>query len=272
MKPVWEFSTQGIVWRLLPSPEGYFIGEDRDLTVKTVSFFCLDRTSGRVLWKGKQLNELWWVTLDAVHQDVVIIHGYAEPDMPEPRKIYVHDLHDGRELWSDESLRFLFAASDFLYAVREETTGPKFFRLGLRDGRLSEELQSEEVYSLKRSIHQEDDTTTIFPVPAGSGERPDFLIGEKNVRSRGISGIEIIDHGTMAVVGYYEKSAHSENDNGMVHHLAFYQGKKLLFDEVIDTDVRAVVPDSYFKISDMVYFIREKHILTGIRLTSEGEK
>jgi hypothetical protein len=274
LDPAWEYSTRGIIWRIFPSGSGHFIGEERDLTAKTVAFFCLERKTGKILWEGMRSSDPWWITVDSVHKDVVFLHGYAEPDMPEPRRIFAHDLHDGRLLWTDETLRFLFAAEDSVYAVREETLGPKFFRVGLRDGLVVEELQADDVHRLRRMNPADDQAGTRFPVPVGAVTETGAIagiIGGKKFRSPAIAGLEYLEAGDATVVGYYEKYINKQSEERLMHHLALYRadGKELL-DEIVDTDVVAPVPDSFFSLADMLYFIRSKHVLTGVRISSEG--
>ncbi len=261
--PLWEYSAKGVIWRIFPSDTGYFVGEERDLKEKTVSFFCLDRKNGAVLWEGLRAADPWWITVDAVHDNMLFLHGYAEPDMPEPRKIFAYDIRTGSPAWSDESSRFLFASGESVYAVREETLGPKFFRLGLADGKVLDELQSDDIHRLKRTIHQPDNTSARFPVPAGDGKS-----GAAG-KFGGMAGVEVLDVPGSTVVGYYAR-ARGAGDK-LVHHLAVLgPGGRREIDEVIDADVSAPVPDTFFCMDDMLYFIREKHILTGVRLPSRG--
>jgi hypothetical protein len=273
--PSWQFSAKGVIWRVFPSENGYFVGEDRDIAGKTVSFFCIERQNGKILWEGSRSIDPWWVTLDAIHGNVILLHGYAEPDMPEPRKIYAIDLLSGRPLWSDESLRFLFADTESFYVAREDILGLKFFRVAPGDGSIKEEVQSDELHRLKKTIHQEDDRRTIFPVPLGSSgdTRQDIerIVKRKQLRSSRITGVEFIRSADMTVVGYYKKQTSTGSEERLTHHLAFFgpNGSEK-YDECIDTDVIAPVPDSFFRLSDMLYFIRDKKILAAVHLSSAG--
>ena len=80
--PIWEFTARGIIWRLLLSENGFFVGEERNLESKTVSFFCLDQRSGSPLWNDRTFPEHWWISLEATHKNIVFIHEFVSPDMP----------------------------------------------------------------------------------------------------------------------------------------------------------------------------------------------
>ena len=56
LRVAWEFSTRGILWRLVPSAEALAI-EDRDAETKTVSFACVDAASGVVRWHDRKFDE-----------------------------------------------------------------------------------------------------------------------------------------------------------------------------------------------------------------------
>src|SRR5689334_20968235 len=87
-KVEWSYSTKGYLWRLVPSENGLFVIEDRDVESRKVTFACLDRQTGTVLWQGLALSEQWWITVDRIHNDLLFLHEYASPDMPEQKKIY----------------------------------------------------------------------------------------------------------------------------------------------------------------------------------------
>ena len=61
LKPHWLYSTDNILWRIMFSHNGIIIGEDRNTETKMVTFFCLDASNGKPLWKNKTFNEQWWI-------------------------------------------------------------------------------------------------------------------------------------------------------------------------------------------------------------------
>ncbi len=115
LEPAWEYKTKGILWRLLPSRDGYIVLEDRDVETKTVSFACIRASSGEICWDDVQFDERWWVNVEAIHEDVVLFHEYATPDMPDHKKITVVDLNNGRTLWSnDENEIYVCARAEYV--------------------------------------------------------------------------------------------------------------------------------------------------------------
>src|SRR5713101_5946050 len=101
IRVAWQYTTGGKLWRLYPSASGRIVVEDRDVERKKVSFTCLDQMTGRVLWTDLQFAEKWWITIDSIYHDVLFLHEYATPDMPEHKKIHAVDVESGRLSWSN---------------------------------------------------------------------------------------------------------------------------------------------------------------------------
>ena len=102
----WTYSAGSYIWRVLPTPEGLFIGEERDPAARKASFFCLDAADGRVLWHHIPLGDGWWTGFAAAAQGVLLLHGYASPDLPQHLKIFAVDVRTGTPLWSNGSVTF----------------------------------------------------------------------------------------------------------------------------------------------------------------------
>jgi len=54
LKPQWTFSPEGLIWRLFPV-ENFIIGECRTIETKTTSFFCIESSTGKVIWENIDL-------------------------------------------------------------------------------------------------------------------------------------------------------------------------------------------------------------------------
>src|ERR1041385_7071151 len=141
VKVAWLFKAKGMIWRLLPTTDGYFVGEDRTLDNKKTTFFCIDQKSGEVRWQNVSFGEDWWISLEVIHDDIVFLHEYAVPSMPEHKKIFALSLPTGKLLWSNDTLKFEFVAGEHVYASRETFEARIFFELDVGTGAV---LRSEE--------------------------------------------------------------------------------------------------------------------------------
>src|ERR1043165_73152 len=151
LRPAWNFVANGVIWRLLISQNGYLVGEDRNKESKMVTFFCIHLESGEVLWQGKLFDEDWWMGLEARHNDIVFMHEFATPDLPEHKKIPAVDMMTGRPLWTNEQSKFLFAHEDRVYTVKDGFETRTFIELDLRTGKEMREVDTAVVNELRNS-------------------------------------------------------------------------------------------------------------------------
>lgn len=133
LKPAWTFRTDKKVWRLLPGM-GVLTAELRDTDAKISEYAGIDISSGAPLWQGLRLEESWWVIMNRVFRDVLLLQQFVKPDMPTPGKIIVIDLFTGRILWQNSELSFLNVSGDSIYALRRSIRSEEIVALDYRTG------------------------------------------------------------------------------------------------------------------------------------------
>ncbi|MBS4028163.1 MAG: DUF4905 domain-containing protein, partial [Ignavibacteriales bacterium] len=79
LRPVWQYTCDGILWRLKVSNNRLILGEDRNTEAKTVSYFCVEETTGKILWKNLKFDEPFWIGINAVYNNVAYFHEYESP-------------------------------------------------------------------------------------------------------------------------------------------------------------------------------------------------
>jgi len=274
LKPAWMYETPGVIWRVLFSETGHIIGEGRDTANKTVSFFCIDKETGQRAWDNLRLDEKWWIGIEATHRDVVYLHEYATPDMPIHKKIIAVNIQSGKTLWQNDMLTFLFAASRKVYAVRDTFERKLFFELDYLTGEITNEYgdDSAAVFAIRNARRETDESQGfVFPVPF-SNELDDYAVLEPTIRKHcnpsTIRGdIEVIQRGNLFLFSYHqlvEKSAEPLVDNHF--KIVDLSDSSVLFSETLTHNAPAAVPDSFFIKDNVLYFIKDKNILTAIKL------
>ena len=269
----WSYSTTGILWRIVPSSLGYFIGEDRDTSAKRVSFFCVNRVTGETCWSGKSFSEPWWIGIEAVCGSTVFLHEYATPDMPDHKKIHAVDLLTGDVVWSNQELKLLFAHDDRVYAVQEHFDRRIFFALDIATGAVVSEIDRENLNALQRTLPDDPDQHVMYPLPASEVS----LDSEAHANihfalSKASNPVlpEYLVRKNCVIVAYYENvdSAGTEYQQHLsVHSL---NQKKILYRDIILDRAVIPVPDSFFCIGDFIYYVREKKTLTAVDLSGIG--
>src|SRR5437762_2854726 len=141
LKASWRFETKlssAIIWKLLISPDGILVGEERDLDAKTASLFAIDVPSGKVLWREVTIDEAWWFNSERATSENIYIQKFRKPDMPEPKGIIALDIHTGLLRWEQPDVSMLFEHEGKVYSQREAMGRKEFFALDSKSGEVLE--------------------------------------------------------------------------------------------------------------------------------------
>ncbi len=265
----WEFRVSGVFWRLLPHAGKYLIGEERDVSAKRVTFFCIDFESGVPRWESISLGETWWIGLEAVHGESVILHGYSSPDMPEHRKIFVIDLHTGKLLWQNDDLAFVAVEGESVFAKKSLSEDRSMVELSLRDGRILRERVDR-----IPSVSEPDSSSALYPQAVRSfAELPQpvqSLFDKRAIRQDAASGVECLEEGEHVIVSWYEPIGSPPSTVSWRQELAVIRsgGGAVRFSDTLSANTAYPVPDSFFVMSHRLCYVRERSQLRTLVLNS----
>ncbi len=268
----WEYAVDGVLWRLLPAAEGFLLGEDRDLEQKTVSFFCLDDTTGSFRWKGLAFPEKWWISMEVLHRNVLILHEYAAPDMPDHKKLYAVDVSTGAALWSNDEAKFLFAHGEHIYAARETFEERIFTEIRLVDGVAVREIGAPELHELQRSLGREPAGRVVFPSIVRPGESVDPGLSEalsalrKNDAEETLT--EYIETGSSIVAAWCSASPPAAPERSFRQRIGVYDRtrRRVEFEDEMNAKLSMPIPDMFFCKGSFAYYIKEKRTLCAVHL------
>ncbi len=266
IRVAWEYHSTGVFWRVLPHGEKFLIGEERDVASKRVAFFCIDFERGVPHWRGVSLSEAWWVGLEAVHGDSVILHGYASPDMPEHRKIYVLDLRTGSLLWQNDDLAFVAVEGDALFAKKDLFDDRSVVELDLRSGSVRREQVDR-----PGAVTPPQTPGAAFPHAISSaGGLPDAarsLFRAVGVEENVPSGIEYLEEGAYSIVSWYEPVGDELPPAAWCQRLGVVRREdgSVQYSDMISATTSFPVPDSFFTMAHRLCYVRERsHLRTLI--------
>lgn len=275
LTPLWTFTPSGAIWRLLLSESGEFVGEARDQEKKQVSFFALNGESGTPLWQNLALDEKWWVGIEEVSRGILLLHGFASPDLPGHQGIMAVDLLTGNTLWTNADLTFWFVHENSLIAHRSLFEKRLFYELNLNSGATLREFdqESESVLLQMRgeAIHNNQGALE-FPdaVDINSFEPQTARAVKKELPLINIhGGIESLQTGDYLVLNYHVHSHKSSNDALRYdNHLKIIdlRNGNVAYSDLLSREVKAPVPDSFFVKANTVYYIKDQKTLTAVKL------
>lgn len=273
LTPAWSFSCRATMWRILLSDRGRIAGECRDHEQKKTEFFCLDEGSGALLWRHVRPEESWWVGLEAVHADRVLLHGFESPDMPEHKRIFALDLETGEEVWRNDELTFWFAYGSKIYTYRTMFEKRTWQILNAGNGEVLEEVENSEDLMPVRELARGEDVHHQVDFPEfveRDSAPPDVLVflGQETKNHDLVGGVESVVKDRYAVVNYYCQAQRSEAGGILLEsRIAVYdrQERRRVFSDVLVRNARAPVPDAFF-VKDSLFFIKDQKTLSMVPL------
>lgn len=273
IQPIWQHKTDGVLWRLIPSDNGYFVGEDREVNDKRVSFFCLDQQTGSPLWKDVHFSEPWWIGIETIHRERVFLHEYAAPDMPDHKKIIALDLKSGKTLWSNDEMKFVLAHDDRVYGSKDIYDRRMFYEVDAQTGNIVHEVDANYLTVLEETIPSARHDVVEFPhIFDPMNEESSQVKREIMVAVAGTNNpvqTEYLDKDNSLVVGFYNNlsSEGGKPDHEQQIVVINKTNDEILYSDTVNLRAITPVPDTFFSISDFVYYIKNKQVLIALNLT-----
>ncbi|MCX6142431.1 MAG: DUF4905 domain-containing protein [Ignavibacteriales bacterium] len=274
LSPEWTYSAGSIIWRMVLCDHGTLVGECRDPEQKVASFFSLDLSTGKALWGDLRLDEQWWVGIEAVQKNVVLLHAFAKPDMPEHKGIRAFDSTSGVQLWRNDDVAYWFGYEDRVIAYRDLFERRVGYELDLQSGVLlkTHDGSLEELHQLRRRAVEEQSIPEVTLPEVFVEEKADpmlvALVG-KETKGKELSGrVEFVRQNDILLFNFHVQSRHNTSDPKLENNLVVYRlpNGKRIFADVIGRNLTGYVPDSFFVRGPFVLFIKEQRTLTAVRL------
>lgn len=277
-KALWHFRAKPgqIIWKLLISPTGILAGEERHPDEKTASLFALDVTSGKTLWRDKQIDEQWWFNSEQATSENIYIHKFRQPDMPEALGILVMNIHTGDLRWEQPDVAMLFELNDKLYAQREGYGQKEFFSLDARTGEVLEAFGSEQDQILSlRALVVDQDMHSQFSIPVTPEDESFGAIS--GILSMTLShgelrgSIDFAEYGNLIVFSYHERittDANAALRNMLRNELRILDVTKgeIVYADTLNSETPYPVPENFFINRGVLIYVKEKSEIIGVSL------
>lgn len=241
LAPDWTFPADGVIWRMMLAGRERLIGECRDPEKRVASFFCLDMATGKVVWEDLRLDEPWWVGIEAVQDDVILLHKFAKPDMPEHKGVWAYDVISGVQLWRNDDVAYWFVHDDRVIASRDFFERRVGYEIDLRTGSVlkTHDGSLEALHELR--LHATEDQTAsevTLPEVFNESEADETLAAliKKETKGRELSGrIEYIRQNDVLIFNVHVQSRENAGGTKLENNLVIYRlpEKKRVFADVI---------------------------------------
>jgi len=260
LKKIYRFDNNRQIWRIIPAKEGKLIIEERELESKQAYFHCLFLDSGKKILSNFQLEDKFWVGIEAVQDDIIFFHKFAKPDMPKHRGIFAFDLSQKELLWQNPELIFLFVLDNKLYAYKEKFEGRNYYCLNSVNGEILEDIGEdyEQVNNLRsESMINESNDGYLFPETFESDSvdqnpasefikalRNDFVISGK---------VEFIIKNQLLMISFHEANSRGTLTN--IFKAVDLSTGKYILEEVINKETSLFLTDSFFVKDELLFLL-----------------
>ncbi len=260
LKKNYKFDNDRQIWRIIPAHSGKLVIEEREPEKKQVYFHCLSLDSGKKIFSNFQLEDKFWVGIEAVRDDTIFFHKFAKPDMPKHKGIFAFDIKTKKIFWENPDLIYQFMLNDNLFAYIEKFEGRKYYSLAPISGEIIEELG--ENYQLintlrEESIKEENNNCYLFPEAFEDDSSLDQRVAEliKLLRNEFVvSGkIEFIHQENLLMISFHEANSKGSFNN-LFKAVDLSTGKYIL-EEVINRETGLFLTDSFFVKDDLLFLL-----------------
>lgn len=270
IKKNYSFSNKKNIWRLIPSESGYLVIEERDMISKEVFFNCLKTEDGKVYFQNFQLEEKYWVGIEAIYKNIIIFHKFRKPDMPGHKGVYAFDILSRKLIWQNDDLIFLLAKDEQVYAYQTSFEGREYFVLHYLTGELIKDLGSEfnEVNKLREESMRSDFVNNfLFPEKfIENAETQSFakLFNQQIVGQKVIGDINWLEQNGLVMFNYHEQNSNGTFNN---HFSVVDISKgKIILNEILNSNSKSLTLESFFIIENLLFLLVGKTKLVVYRI------
>ena len=260
IKKKYRIDNRRQIWRIIPFDVDKLIIEEREPEKKQVYFHCFDLDSGKKILNNFQLDDKFWVGIEAVKNDVIYFHKFAKPDMPKHKGIFAFNINEKEFIWKNSDLIFLFLFDDKLYAYKDKFEGRNYFSINPASGEIIDDLGEnyELVNSLRNlSFQSNSDNSLLFPESFDSTTDENNQVAEfvSSLRNHFvISGkIEYILKNQLLMMSFHEANSKGSLNN-LFRAVDLSTGKYIL-EEVINKETSLFLADSFFVKDDWLFLL-----------------
>jgi hypothetical protein len=226
--------------------------EVRDQHNKVVEFSIVDANSGTFLREHIQFEEKWWIQLQDVRMNVVLLKLYAEPSGPEKVSAIAYDFETDQMVWWKNS--FLVKSVSGNAVCGDDTTGSEVF-LSFTSG---EPLSAREVLPLVRNFSVL--TPLQYNENSGHFQTMKFFLESKAGLSP-VYMVEYLEYRQFVIMSTYADT------KGLANFLIVFDSDgNLILKETLGENLKGIGLDTFFIANDRLFFVRNKSELVSYNM------
>lgn len=260
---LYSYKSPRQVWRILISDSGKLILETRDPDTKEVFFHCFEIETGKKFFSDLQLDEKYWLGIEAVYKEIIFFHKIPKPDLPGHKEIIAFDISEQKVLWINKELSFLFIYNDRIYGFKQGFEERYFYALNFMSGELVQEFGDDykTINTLRNKAESEKDWSVYIYPKIFANDESDLRIGEAiraQIKNLDIEGkVEYNFYGNLLLFNYHTKILEGSFVNRF--SAVDLDNSKIVLSEVLNAKSASLFTDSFFVYRNFLFLLREKN-------------
>ena len=248
------------IWKLLLDYDSDILAvELRNSKQKQVHFLTCSFREDNPICLQLAHPQTWWAGLEACHHGVVIIHAYADHELPVHQGLHAYDMQTGRHLWSNSEWVFSHFTERGICCTHpiEKASVILHLRTGLPvdDKQGSSELPNQ-------NQEAEIRFPEIFSIDAVK-IKPFTQTFSTQISLDAIEEAALLTLGEKAAAYFY-----TQNQNTLAHHLCIFEHGKLSFHHVSSSKSQKPIPDTFFVYRHYLFWIEEECSLHWLEINT----
>jgi len=260
---LYSYKSPGQIWRILISDSDKLILETRDANTKEVFYQCFNLENGEKIFSDLQLEEKFWLGIEAVYKEIIFFHKFPKPDLPGHKQIIAFDIASAKILWTNTVLSFLFIYNDAVYGFQQGFEERYFFALDYLSGELIKDLGDDykTINALRNQAEEEKDWSAYIYPKIFTNDENDARIGEAiktHTKNLAIEGeVEYNLYQDLLLFNHHSKVF----EGSLVNKFSAVDltSSKIVLSEVLNANAASLFTDSFFVYKNFLFLLREKN-------------
>jgi hypothetical protein len=246
----------GVIWKTLADPvHKRLYLEVRDLSRKQVSFSAVDLETATWLWKDVSFDERWWISLQAVFNNMLLLTIYTDTHNPDQKSVLAFDVTTQKTAWWKNNFTVTSVSAGQVWGV-DTKFGAREVVLSLTDGQMLPQeallLQEEQNLMITRPFQYQEGTTHFDSVRT-------FLNIKCEISP--IITIEYCEYHSLILISAFT------GKNDLANYLfVFNSSGELMIKETLGEHLNGIALDTFFIFSGYLIFVKNKCELVSYKL------
>jgi hypothetical protein len=246
----------GTVWKTLadPSHNRLFV-EVRDRESKRVTFSLFDMGRAQWVWKEKNFDEPWWISLAGISFNILLLTIYTDTQNPDKKSIIAFDVDAQKIAWWKNDFSF-DAVIDKKVKGGTSKFGHKEVVLDIFTGEEMPEnsflLPAGQNFQVIRPFQYQEGSTHFDTVKA-------FL--ERKCNFSPVFSVEYCEHQTLILISAFAGKQDLANNL-----FVFNSEGEIVLKETLGEHLKGIASDTFFIFSGYLVFVKNKCELISYKL------